>query len=263
MIDDVDLIRPSKVNVLLTPRDLALLESLYDNVVMTYSQVARAHFEGAQKPTVLNRLSKLKEAGLISRERIPRTKIGLDAQAIGVVFQITRLGINELKSRHPLKEFRSYPIRIHPFSLEHDLILADVMVALKTKWPGVTVTNGKHFLSTSQNQKGLEPDLIVTMPDGKGAIAVELELNDKSEKRYREIVLRYRMSEFEKVIYLVGRPGIFRLIARVITNRNVDANVPPDTGRFYFADAFEFLNNPDKVPITNGVVALSEKGGNP
>ena len=260
-VNEASPIRPS-ANVLLTTRDLGLLLSLYENVVMTFSQVQKRHFREAKKPTVLNRLSKLESAGLIRRERIPKMRLGLDDQAVGVVFQVTRDGISELKSRHKDKEFKAHPVRIHPYTLHHDLVLVDLSGALKVLWPSAQVVNGKHLFQHGQGTKGLEPDLVVQLPEVPGQLAIELELSDKSEHRYREIVLRYRLSrEYDKALYFVGQPFIQSIMTKVILNRNPHPDEKPDTGKFYFASAMEFINRPSSTPISNGVNDLGQKGG--
>jgi hypothetical protein len=93
-------------------------------------------------------------------------------------------------------------------------------------------------------------------------MAIELELSDKSESRYREIILRYRMAkEFERVIYFTGRPFIGELMTKVILNRTPHKDDTPETGKFYFADAFQFLGDPQGTPVTNGKINILTIGG--
>lgn len=250
------------INVILTTRDLDLLESLYDNCVMTYSQIASRHFAGVAKPTVINRLTKLQAAQLIRRERIPRMELGNDRQAIGVVFQITREGILALRQRSFGREFKPQPVRIHPYTLHHDLILVDLASALKRRFANASVLSGKLLLSSDQNSPGIEPDLVVTLPEGRGKMAIELELTDKSEKRYREIVMRYRLSkEYGNVLYFIQDPFVQSLLTRVILNRQPHTLEKPNTGKFYFSRLQDFLNNPNEAPLTNGASDIREKGG--
>jgi hypothetical protein len=144
----------------------------------------------------------------------------------------------------------------------HDLILVDLSDALKRRFGEAQITNGKLVMSGSQNQSGLEPDLIVSWPNDSTKIAVELELSDKAEKRYREIVLRYRLSsEYAQVIYFADDPFIQSLLTRVILNRKPHAEERLDTGKFYFSCLTELINNPVTTPITNGALELREKGG--
>lgn len=248
-------------HVLLTARDLTVLRSLYDNVVMTYGQIADRHFPNVSKPTVINRLTKIERGGFIRRERIPRMELGRDKRAIGVVYQITKDGISKLRDNDPSGSFRSYPIRIHPYSLSHDLILVDLAGKLTNLFGFGTVVNGKLVSSNNQMKGGLEPDLILTLPTTKEIVAIELELSDKSEKRYREIVLRYRLlREYAKVIYFVGNPFIQQVVTRTILNRNPHREERPRTGKFYFSSLEAFLNSPDTASISNGASDIREKG---
>ncbi len=256
------MIRLAKANVMLTQRDFDILQSLYSNCVMTFSQIAIRHFPTASKSTVINRLSKLERALVLRRERIPRMELGRDKNAVGVVFQITRDGILALRRTGMGPDLKPQPVRIHPYSLHHDLILVDVVAALHERFARAEVTNGKLLKESGQTSGGFEPDLVVTLPSGLGKIAIELELSGKSEKRYREIVLRYRLSkEYAAVIYLIDDPFIQGLLTRVILNRAAHSQEKPATGRFYFASVDGFLNNPITTPITNGVQDIREKGG--
>lgn len=245
-------------NIILTERDTRVLRDLYDNVVMTFGQVTSAHFPRAAKSTAINRLSRLEKAGVILRERIPRMALGFDERAIGVVFQITRQGILELRRRQSDAILKPDPIKIHPYSLHHDLILVDLKNALSVRLGGATVTNGKHAEGISG--LGVEPDLIGTVA-GIGKVAVELELTDKSERRYQEIILRYRMAkDFARVVYVTPDPYIKRLISKVIVGRDIHPNEKPATGKFYFAELHSILSNPSEAEIISGTEAW-EKGG--
>ncbi len=247
-------------NVILTTRDREVLRSLYDNTVMTFSQIAVRHFANVAKPTVINRLSKLERAGFISRERIPRMELGRDKNAIGVVFQVTRLGILSLRQSASGSDLRAQPFRIHHHSLNHDLILVDLTTALQRRFPDSKITNGKLLAVTGKAEA--IPDLVLTRPDGKTKVAIELELNSKSERRYQEIVLRYRMSqEYQRVIYFLDDPYIAKLITRLILNRNPHPKEVPMTGKFTFVRLSEFITNPETTASANGGRDISSTGG--
>lgn len=214
--------------------------SLYRNVVMTFSQIARRHFANVKKPTVINRLTKLEAAGLVLRERIPRMELGLDKNAIGVVFQITSLGISELRRKTSAADLKAQPVRIHHHSLNHDLILVDLAEAFERRFSGYSVTNGKLLMATKEND--LIPDLILQDPTTDEKTAIELELTGKSERRYREIVLKYRLSkQYQKVIYVLDDRYIKSLIVRTILNRAPHPAERPETGKFSFLSLTDFL----------------------
>ena len=242
-----------KLNVLLTERDLSLLKSLYENVVMTFGQIGDLHFPSTAKSTIINRLTKLEHAGVIRRIRIPKMELGNDKRAIGVVFQITKIGIQRLQQRSPLLKLKPEPVSFSPFTLEHDLILVDVAYALKSRFGDCEVKNGKLGFTDGHTQAGLMPDLILSMPNTKEVFAIELELNGKSEKRYHELILRYRLSKvFTKVIYIVANPQIQGVISRVILNRAIHPNETPGTGKFYFGSLTDTLQNQPTAILSNG-----------
>lgn len=243
------------LNVLLTDRDLSLLKSLYENVVMTFGQVSALHFPATSKSTIINRLTKLEQAGVIKRFRIPKMELGNDKRAIGVVFQVTKLGIQKLQQKFPSLKLKPDPISMSPFSLEHDLMLVDVARAFKNYFGSCEIKNGKLSNIEGYMQAGLMPDLIVSMPNTKEHFAIELELNGKSEKRYRELILRYRLSKvFSRVIYVVANPQVQSAITKVILNRSIHANETLDTGKFYFGRLPDVLHN--TVHLSNGQIKL-------
>lgn len=221
-------------NVLLTERDCILLKALYDNTVMTYGQIKMKVFPEVKKTTAINRLTKLLKVGLISRQRVARIRLGNDPHAIGVLYQITKSGIQWLIRRYPLITFRPEPVRVHFYTLEHDLLVVDLMAQLKKEIPGVEIVNGKLWESGT-NANGLVPDLILKKPNSNALTAIELELNVKSEKRYRELILKYRMAgQFEKVIYFVGHESIQATILRTILGRPLHPQEKPEIGKFEF-----------------------------
>ena len=241
------------LNVMLTERDLSLLKSLYDNVVMTFSQIEDMHFTSTAKSTIINRLTKLEHAGFIKRIRIPKMELGNDKKAIGVVFQITRVGIQRLQQKFPLLKLKPEPISFSPFTLEHDLILVDVANALKFRFGDCEIKNGKLGAIDGHTQMGLMPDLILSMSNTKELFAIELELNGKSEKRYRELILRYRLNKmFTKVIYVVANPQIQGIISKVVLNRTIHPNETAETGKFYFGSLTDVLQNQSTAIVSNG-----------
>jgi hypothetical protein len=167
--------------VSLTPRDLFLLNELYESVVLSFPQVCRKAFQGKAKSTVLNRLGKLEGMGVIERWRVPVLDSRKPGPGIFVVFCITRKGITVLAARQPGKEFRQKPVRLHSYSIHHDVLLVDVLDGLKEKFPGSTLTNGR-LLAGESGEYAVNPDAVLEIPKSKERWAVELELNAKSEK---------------------------------------------------------------------------------
>lgn len=222
-------------SVLLTERDRCVLRGLYDNVVMSFPQISSTYFAGCSKPTVINRLSRLYSAGLIQKFKVPRLELIGAKSVVSVVFQISRAGILALRKRHPETDFRSQPIRLRPFSIDHDLLLVDVVGAMKIMWPSYQIIIGELFSALAESNS-LRPDAVIIKPGGAGRIAVELELTAKSEQRYRDLALKYRLSkELESVIYVTAHDQVAAKIKTVVGGGSIGS-------RFEFMSLADVLN---------------------
>lgn len=254
-------------SVSLTPRDWCLLRELYDLTVMSFQQVWTRHFARAAKPTVINRLTKLEKAGLIRRLRVPQFLVTSTENQISVVYQITRVGISSLQKRTFDEVLREEPIRLHPQGVDHDVLLNDVVHALKLKFMDSKIIHGKLFENNSEPSDP-KPDAVMVFKNGTNHVAVELELTLKSFERYRDLVLKYRLSKtFNHVIYVTSNPAIEAKLIQAITNQPLGKNQilfekgeKPMTGKFYFVEASELLKSLGQAKITNGETVF-EKGG--
>ncbi|NUM59953.1 MAG: replication-relaxation family protein [Bdellovibrionaceae bacterium] len=205
-----------KTSVLLTERDIFILKGLYDFIVMSFPQLASQFFADKAKPTIINRLSKLEKCGLITKTKLPRFITGQNQIVISVVYQISRLGIRELQKRFSNVEFHPEPVKLQPFSITHDLLLVDVLLTLKYQKPDKNFVLGEHFCRC-KSHLGVKPDAILSDTNGKLTIALELELTAKSERRYRELILKYRLAkDFESVIYVTSSEVIRNKIQNIL-----------------------------------------------
>ncbi len=203
-------------SVLLTERDFLLLRGLYDYSLMSYPQIERMYFEGKSKSTIINRLSKLESSEFISKYRVPRLMAAGSHQVISVVYQITKKGIRELQKRYLEEELYPDPIRLQAMSIDHDLLLVDVLCAFQKRHKEMSFELGAHFC-LKQNSSGIKPDAILRLSKSEKPTALELELTAKSEKRYRELILKYRLSkEFSSVLYVTGSGVISRKIQSIL-----------------------------------------------
>jgi beta-lactamase superfamily II metal-dependent hydrolase len=85
------------------------------------------------------------------------------------------------------------------------------------------------------------PDAVLKIPRQAEMVAVELELTVKSEKRYREILLHYRLSEkFSQILYISNDIGVLKKVQSVLTGRNIKAGELENT-----VDDFVFLTTGD------------------
>jgi len=156
--------------------------------------------------------------------------------------------IHALQKRHPEIELRPDPIRIRPYSVDHDLLLVDVILALGNKFPDHKIIHGELYF-TSQRPSGLKPDAILVSTKDNGVVAIELELTAKSERRYRELILKYRLSkEFSKVIYITSHQQIENKIKAILGSSQA-------IGRFEFLQLKDVLGSKDerKTLLDNSV----------
>jgi hypothetical protein len=231
-------------SVILTERDLFILKGLYDFTLMSFPQLAKVFFVGNAKPTIINRLSKLEQCGFITKTKLPRFITGMDKKVISVVYQISRLGIRELQKRFSNVEFHPEPVRLQPFSIEHDLLLVDVLLSLKTQKPDMGFVLGEHFCRF-KSHLSVKPDAILIDMSGKLVVALELELTAKSEKRYRELILKYRLAkDFESVVYITSSDAIRNKIQSLL-------------GGFGMTSKFKFMSL-GEVLLGNGLQIINQ-----
>ena len=114
------------------------------------------------------------------------------------------------------------------------------------------------------------PDALVLTPRGEIETAIELELTAKSDKRYREIILQYRLSTtYKSVLYVTATKSIADKIKVQIFGRPVPGlSTPQSTGKFSFVLLNEirsamtrpsiYRSGPARVPTAPST--LTEKG---
>ena len=246
--------------VSLTPRDLALLKELYDKTVLSNQHIMQKFFPNNSKSTLTNRLSRLESCGLVKKYKVPRLSGVKDLAFSNVAFQITKAGIRELQKRNFDEHLRDEPVNLHGFTIEHDLLLIDVMDALALKFQGGDLIHGK-LLNENDLPSGVHPDAVLVLPNGQGRVAIELELTLKAENRYRELIMRYRLAKaYSQVIYVTAHPSIGAKIAKVIGAHPKTLGQKFSTGKFYFTNFSDLVRASEKAAITNGHDFL--KGGN-
>lgn len=207
-------------HVLLTERDLDMMTALHDHVVLSFRQIHERFFPARTIATAMNRLKRIESQGWIERLRIPRLRVQGRTNATGVVFQLSHRGRTMLaRARPEVIIFEKCPV-LNPYQLDHDLLIADIAEHFKRRFPGYQWTNGR-YLSDSDGFKKI-PDAVLQKTLHDRAIAIELELNGKSSRRYKEIVATLRTSpRIEKVIYVTASHAIGRKIMSAIEGYQV------------------------------------------
>lgn len=247
--------------VILTPRDYCILSNLYHYTVMSFAQIKKRSFKNVQKATALNRLTKLERKGYIQRRRVPRFICSADDLQVSVIYQITKNGIRELQKHKPDKVLKADPVQLSAFSLDHDLLLNDVMDKFSSLWPNSHLVNAK-LLDTKSLPNGLNPDALLVNPTSNISWAIELELSLKSEHRYRNLVLKYRtQNDIHRIIYVTQNKNIESKLIEVMAHKPKDGMPAPVTDRFYFTSLEQLLKPHSYPKISNGEDTLSPERG--
>lgn len=219
--------------IILTSRDAILLRSLYDNTVMSFEQIHRFHFHNKSIPTVSNRLKRLRCSGYLQSMQVGVVVHHRREKRIGIIYRVTKKTIRFLQSIHPKEKLKEDSVPFNTQSLIHDLLLNDLLLALKKRNPEKEVVHGKliHY-ETSKAER--VPDAVIIDPITLKKTAIELELTVKSEQRYRLIIMNYRLSgRYEAVQYFVGSEAISEKLTYLITGSKRNDRLPPaPTGVF-------------------------------
>ena len=180
----------------LTERDKLIIETLRDQEFCFYNDIKNKFF--SSKTSASNRLSKLKENGYLIIEDIKPSDIEqvLDNSSIGLVGR--NLKVISLSDKcHLIKRIPSV------WKKKHQLLLFSIKEKLE-KLLGVeaVLENQIRDLKDTLYNGDYEPlpDLYLKGEDYK--LAVELELNLKSQGRYFLKIAEYKNSRFTHVLYV-------------------------------------------------------------
>ncbi len=234
------------MDIVLTPRDLGLLLDCYEQVQLSFAQIHQRHFLGRSRPTVTNRLSQLRRSGYLKSQRVGIVIHRGKAEDVSKVFQVTAKAIRSLQERYPQNSFRDAPPPLNSASLVHDLLLTDVLTVLAATWPGITARNGKLHRG-AQHSERRRPDAVLLDHQGRVIAAVELELTLKSKRRYREIMLGYKMQRvFARIIYVVGSDALAKVIEQHIFGpRQLFSTPRTEPSKFLIVKLSEVLKGRD------------------
>jgi len=215
-----------KNNLRLTVRDVAVLMDLYVSQFLSFYQIHEKHFKDNKKPTVYNRLSKLMSAELIKAINVNLIAYHRNGELLGVVYLLTKEGLKKLQDFKITQDINQNLVGLNFSCLYHDLLLTDVIRKLNGSWKITKASKG--------NQTRI-PDAILIDPETNKKWALELELTTKSEMRYREIILSYRMSsDYDSVLYVVKDEVLQRKIGGLITGFNNLYELGDQTDKFKF-----------------------------
>ncbi len=226
-----------------TDRDIKVLHALFESTVMSFEQLRIECFAGLAHVTAYNRLSELSAAGLVDTLRIGNIVYQQNPRIIGNIYRVSKSGLRLLRSRLGVERItRDDPFPWNTTQLAHDLILNEMGRVFRESATCWQFKNGKHFTQTLAEERRV-PDALLQESGTKECMALELELTVKSEKRYREILLGYKLSrEISKVLYVSNDPGVLRKVQSVLTGGKIlGTKLERSVGKFYFATMTELM----------------------
>ena len=128
-------------------------------------------------------------------------------------------------------------------TLHHDTVVNSLILKSEDEDRNLRIETGPELRRQNGGQKSQIPDAVITFPDSGRRIAVELELTQKSDTRYREIILEYQLSRiYDGILYVVGSPAIETKIKRVILQAPNVNGLPSESFR-----PFSFLPLPEAL----------------
>ncbi len=230
------------IAVHLTDRDRLILRDLHCFGFLTFRQLKEKYFEHRSKGTLSNRLSRLKFAGFISSHPIGTLPGGGTERVVGTIFRLTRRGVLVLRSALP-GEWIDDPQPITIATLHHDACLNSLLLWCERENPEVEILASTALRRKNGGSRNQVPDAVI-LDKRKGLrIAVELELTQKSESRYREIVLNYQLSkDYDHVLYVVGNAAIESKLKQVILGGGNTSDLGPDSFRPFSFVSFEKIH---------------------
>jgi hypothetical protein len=187
----------------ITDRDAKLFLTLSAFNLLSTRQIKQLFFQGISSTTVCRRLRILQKKGMFHR------LAGLPDG--GLMWAISKTCAQRYGLGNPL-------LRINRNALEHDICLNDVRIRLTKASIGhqwVAEHEIRRETSKERNNRKASPriipDALITLKIGGTlrTVALELEINMKSRRRYKEIFSKHGKSDaIELIWYLVPNVGM-------------------------------------------------------
>lgn len=231
----------TKPRVKLTVRDLSVLADIANWGVLSLEQVRRRHFAGLAVSVSSERITRLSDAGIISKQRVGILMHHGQPKEIGSVVTITKVGLGIINRAGLGAHGQGQPRPLNTAELHHDLLLVDLSEAIQQVKTGCRIKRAErctHGLHLGQRV----PDLIVKTESARWA--VELELTAKSSTRYRQILASYQLSgDYDRILYVVGSSSIATKIRRILGDDHAPQSSPfGQLERFTFYPVTEFIH---------------------
>lgn len=205
--------------MILTKRDLQLIEILADYGIFSTDLIIKRVFNSIDYSSVLKRLRILEKNNFIRRAGLLENKEN--------VWAVT----NKASNYHASTHFKSYWTHAN---LNHDLKIVKLrllfeQIGIAKKWIPEHVIRSMIYqkYSLREAKKKLIPDGILECKINKKieSFAIELELNLKSQKRYQQIISLYQWkNDLHGILYIVPSHRILKKLQEIWSKFAVRAN---------------------------------------
>ncbi|MCY4645015.1 MAG: replication-relaxation family protein [Bacteriovoracales bacterium] len=193
----------SSSRLFLTQRDKKIFQFLFEHRLATLKDIEERFFPAKNTRDVQKRLKKLREARLIGRDQSINLSCGF------FYFLLPR----GLKNLYPQGRFLE-GIRLKGPNIEHDYTLIKVRKILEQarfihRYYTENMTTSDLFFPESSDifgdDRSFRPDAVFVTMNDKGPLfnALELEVQQKDKKRYREKIQKYYFNEKIDYVFLI------------------------------------------------------------
>lgn len=203
----------------LTERDLKVLNKLGSYEMLSSKQLSKICFPEIDKSTIHRRLR------ILENEKLIRRSFGLQSREN--VWSLSRYGASTIHRDGFIEH-------INKNNLEHDILLAEVRLALESSglaksWTTEQQIRRQTATKHEKDKQSINPDGIMTIRIGDGykVVAIELELTAKNPSRYRKTFRQYgEMKSIWGVWYFVTNKAIGKKVLAQWRKVNVDTKTP-------------------------------------
>lgn len=248
----------------LTERDLRLLFFLGEHGCVSPARVKAYFWNSSEESTAHNRRLRIL-AALDYVEKV----VGDQERLLG--YRLTQKGKLFLKTQSPGQEV-SLSRRGYKTQFEHDQKLIDVRRTLEQS-PLIRdfkmdhelrseLSDGKLRAVSWQNAQ-LIPDAVFThhTPSGSMKIALELEMTQKSKRRYGRIFKAHLLSQkWNLTLYVVKNEALRKSLMATLEEmkkKDLEVRLAKIVNGIYFCSLEEFLLKGLEAPMTNGKKEIS------
>lgn len=206
-----------KRSPVLTSRDGEIVRWITQHGVVSPGQVRQRFFAGATDgaAAAAKRLRTLEELGVLRRDRTPYPSAPVVVRATASGARMADVGLR--------------PARLVPAEVTHALTLVDLVEDLAARYPeGQLVTEredrAERWRQRTEGSRrssiGRTPDGILTFPDGR--VAIELDLTPKRTRDVEAVIRAYSLEDFRQVLWFCRSERVASRVAEIVRAVHAD-----------------------------------------